>query len=97
MAYQNIYRPSYCYSMAVGTASAQSPRAIPIGVHAVRLKSSIDCWVSIDGGATAVVGSAIPLNAMETEYFLVCPGQVIAVIDNDGTSTGNLSIVEMTR
>lgn len=90
-----IYRPLKCYSVAIGTANTRAANNITMGTKVVRLKPTIDCWVMFTG--PAAVGTAVPLNAQQTEYFVVDRSDAVNVICNDGVSTGNLSVVEMGR
>ena len=87
--------------VAIGATSAQSA-AFGAHTHEIRVALALvalstGCWIKIGDDPTASVGDgSIYLPPGEPEYFHVSPGQKVAVIQ-DGASTGNLSVAEMTR
>lgn len=90
-----MWRPRYAYTVAIGATNTVGTRTTPSGVMVIRLKASVDCWVSLN--VPAAVGSSVPLNAMETEYWHINAGDIVNVVDNDGATTGSLSVVEMSK
>jgi hypothetical protein len=82
-------------NVAIGAASVQSA-VVGTQTFAVRVASTGACHIEIGPNPTATATSAlIPAN-VAGEYFKVSPGDKVAVIQ-DGASTGNLNIVEMSK
>jgi hypothetical protein len=97
-----LLRPGYSYAIATGTASAQGTRVTPIGVVALRLCATQDCWVNIGPPSSAVAGatttyptSMLIRASLPGEIFKANNGDQISVIQS-GTA-GVLNVTEMTR
>lgn len=82
-------------NVAIGAASVQSAAVGP-QTHAIRIASTGSCHVETGPNPTATATSALIAANAKGEYFKVSPGDKIAVIQ-DGSSTGNCNIVELSR
>jgi outer membrane protein W len=86
---------------AAGGASAAST-AFGAQTRQIRLAVSGTSFVAGTGGVRFVIGDGTPtasatssfLPNVAVEYFIVTPGQKVAVLGNDA-GTGNLSVTEM--
>ncbi|MFM1991272.1 MAG: hypothetical protein RJA99_4229 [Pseudomonadota bacterium] len=67
-------------AIAIGSSSAASGTAFPSGTTAVRLVSTVDCWVEIAPTPVAVVNTSFYLPANSPEYLIAAPGDRVAVI-----------------
>jgi hypothetical protein len=94
-----LLRPGYSYNIATGTASATGTRTTPIGVIALRLCTTQDCFVNVGPGTIVATGSTG--NSMLIRASL--PGEIFKANANDQVSViqsgtaGVLNVTEMTR
>lgn len=100
MLNQVVFRPNCAIAdnTAIGTSSTQRTAAISKGTAAIRVMASINSWIAIGSNPTASVGAGsffVPTRTVE--YFLMHEGEKLAVICDDGVSTGTLNVMEMTR
>lgn len=91
MSYRVI--PGTGQTLAIGAASVASS-AFGSVTNYVRLAATGACHVEFNGSPTATASSAFIAANNRGEVFRVAPGSKVAVIQ-DGTSTGNLSVVEL--
>lgn len=89
----SCYRWSTNLNIAVSAASAA---AGPVGAqtYAVRLASPVSCYVAV--GSTAATSTAVYLPANEPAFAVLTPGQYVSAI-SIGTSTGTMSVTELTK
>jgi len=66
--------------IAIGASSAASATVFPSGTTAVRVVSTVDCWVEVGAGAVAASGSSFFLPAGSPEYLAARPGWRVAVV-----------------
>jgi hypothetical protein len=90
-----FFRPKRSYNLAIGAASVNA--TIGPNITFARLMATVTCCVRIDGGTAADTTTTVRLAPLWPETFMVNPGDVISVIDVDGTTTGTLNITELTR
>ena len=84
------------YNVAIGASSQQSA-AFGGQTYALRLVGTGACHYRVGKGSQTAVATDSLLSANQfPEYIGVNPGEQIAVIQ-DGSSTGNLNITELTR
>jgi hypothetical protein len=87
------YRWDTNHTIAVtGTSAATS--AVGAQTNALRLSSPVACYVAV--GSTVATSTAPYLPANQPEYVVCSPGQTVAAI-SIGTSTGTMSVTELTR
>lgn len=67
-------------SIAIGAGSVQSVTPFPVNTSAVRIVSTVDCWIEIGANPTAAAGTSFFLPASSPEYFAAAAGDRIAVI-----------------
>lgn len=100
MQHPNIYRP-FKYGGVAVRSTVTSYTVSSTATRVLRLQPSIDCWVIIASALAApVAGTAncMPLTALQgAQSFLVGPGDVVSIINNDGVSSGWMAVTEMTR
>jgi hypothetical protein len=82
-------------NVAIGAASVQSA-AVGAQTYAIRVVATGACHIETGPNPTATATSALIAANAHGEYFKVSPGDKVAVIQ-DGTATGNLNIVEMSK
>lgn len=67
--------------ITIGATSAASVTPFPSGTTAVRLVSTVDCWIEIGTGTpSAAANSSFFLPANSPEYFIAAPNERVAVI-----------------
>lgn len=86
--------------VAIGAASAKST-AFSSETYAIRVVADGKCHIrvgtdSVPGPLAAVATDALVSANSQPEYIRVAPGEKLAVIQ-DGASTGNVSITELTH
>lgn len=95
--YNPIWRPiaGSGQNLAIGAASVASA-AVGSQTYAVRLSATGTCHVAIGVGPTAVATDMLIKSTDIPLDVAVAPGSKVAVIQ-DGSSTGNLNLVELTH
>lgn len=84
-------------NIAIGAASVKATNAFTAQTYAIRVASTGACHIRIGDTNVAAVATDTIISASQVgELIGVAPGQFIAAIQ-DGASTGNLNITEMTR
>lgn len=100
MQHPNVYRPFKYGGVAIQNTVTTYTVAGP-ATRVLRIQPSIDCWVILAAATAApVAGTAnsMPLTALQgAQSFLVAPGEVLSIINNDGVSSGWMAVTEMTR
>lgn len=91
MSYRVI--PGTGQTLALGAASVASA-AFGSVTNYVRIASTGACHVEFGAAPSATSASAFIAPNVRGEVFRVAPGSKVAVIQ-DGTATGNLSVVEL--
>lgn len=91
MSYRVI--PGTGQQLALGSASVAST-ALGAQTYYVRVASTGACHVEFGPSPTATANSMLLAPNVQGEVFRVTPGTKIAVIQ-DGSATGNLSVVEL--
>lgn len=64
----------------IGGSSAASA-ATEDGTNLVRVYAEADCSIAIGAAPTAAADTGIPLTAKTWDYFVITPGQKVAVIE----------------
>jgi hypothetical protein len=91
----NIYRYSGVSDLVAFTTNTQSA-AVPSNIHVIRVTCDAAAWINIGDNPTATVGdNSIYMAAGVVDYFVVTPGQKVAVIQ--AAAGGNMSVGFMTR
>lgn len=80
-------------TLALGSAAVTSA-SVGTGTQFVRLASTGACHVAIGPAPVATASDALINAGQRGEYFQITAGHKVSVIQ-DGTSTGNLSITEV--
>jgi len=83
-------------NVAIGAASASSS-AVANGCHAVLVTCNGNCHIAIGPSGTAASSSTTYLPANSSPIVLAAaPGEVVSVIQ-DGASTGNVSVTDLSH
>lgn len=87
--------PGSGQNVAIGATSVPST-AFGSQTYAVRLNPTGNCHVEFGQSPVATAASMLLKGTDIGAVFAVTPGQKLAVIQ-DGSSTGNLNVVELTK
>lgn len=83
-------------NITVAGTSAAVTNPFGANIFDIRVVSTTNCWIKIDGTPTATTGAGSSyLPAGVVEYFHVNPGQKIAAIQD--AAGGTCNVTEMTR
>lgn len=80
VTYQAAITPALANQAIAISASSSQSAAFTSATTMIRVHCDADCWLSIGGTNPTATTSMLPLAAGETEYFLVTPGDKLAVI-----------------
>jgi len=94
MPRETTYKFGTTQTIAVVTASVAVTNAVGAQTRVVRLKATTDLHIAFAVSPTATTSDPL-LNAGETEYIDITPGQKIAAIRN--SADGTLFITECTK
>lgn len=92
----SAWRLGASQNIAIGAASAQNGTALGAQTHALLLSATGNCHVLIGTNPTALATSTLIKSTDIPLVVKVTPGEKIAVIQ-DGASTGNLNVTELTN
>lgn len=83
-------------NIVIGASSVQATNAVGDNAQAIQISSTGNCHVAIGTNPTATSSDMLVKASDPPLVIRVTPGEKIAAIQ-DGASTGNLNIVEMTH
>lgn len=92
----HAWRLGAAQQIAIGASSTQNGIAFGNQTHALLLSATGNCHIAIGTNPTATSTSTLLKSSDFQFHCKISPGEKIAVIQ-DGASTGNLSVTELTN
>lgn len=92
----SAWRLGASQNIAIGAASVQNATAFGTATHALQLSATGNCHILIATNPTALATSTLVKSTDVPLVVKITPGEKLAVIQ-DGASTGNLNVTELTN
>lgn len=81
--YQAALVPEITHQTIAITGASVLSNAFNVGTHLIRVESDATCSVQIGGNSPIATATSMRVSAGVPEYFIVQPGQRLAVITNN--------------